>query len=186
MCLRTPRRKSLIPPLKFLNSGGSAPSLASALTDLSHRTGFAPLSGFKYKYYSDGSGDVEGEQIEWNILCRQDKVSDRLICSIYSSELKVLYGASTVPQEVCAANHDFPGRHEVIRIDSLTPVTTSTDRCIRSKEFIADLQRGKKVVVRSVKWPYDENRDSEEKLAGLDDAMQLMQFLRANLARIKF
>jgi hypothetical protein len=151
-----------------------------------YRTGIAPLSGFKYVYYADGSGDVEGEHIKWDIRCLKDKISDKRKCSVNGRELVVLYGQNAVPQAVCASSHDFPGRHAVIRIDSLTPTTTPTDGCIRSKDFIAELQRGKTVVVRFVKWPYDENRDSEETLAGLDDAMQLAQFLQTNLDQIKF
>lgn len=159
--------------------------------DLTSRTGVAPISGFNYHYFADGTGSVDSndegfDHISWDIDCRKDKMTDRRKCVVSGPQLAVVYGESVAPQAVCAFKHDFPGRHGAIRIDNSPPVATSPDGCIRSKNLIAELQKGKKAAVRIVKWPYDENRDSEQSLAGLDDAMQLAQFLHANLDHLQF
>ncbi len=150
------------------------------------RQGITP-SGSTYRYYSDGSGSVTNGAASWSLSCKVDKISDQKKCEItnHHADLFINYGSSPSPRWICSIQHDFPGRTGAIRVDGNKAMTTDTDGCVpgsRISQFLA----GKSVTVRSVKWPYDYDRDSTGPLTGLKDAMDLVTHIRANISNISF
>ncbi len=150
------------------------------------RKGKTP-SGSTYSYYSDGSGSLTNGAASWSFSCKTDKINDQKKCEITNrhADLFINYGSSPSPRWICSLQHDFPGRTGAIRVDSNPAMTTDTDGCVPGTR-IAQLVSGNSITIRSVKWPYDYDRDSTGPLTGLKDVMDLVSYIRSNISKISF
>jgi hypothetical protein len=124
--------------------------------------------GANYRFFRDGSGRVYFEGIddkEWSIRCETDKITDKRRCFLtnYEAGIFVRYTGQGKPRSACVYQHDFPGRVGALRVDGNKPITTNVEGCISGSNlnrFLAQMRTGSTTVARSVRWPYDFNKDT--------------------------
>lgn len=154
---------------------------------VSHRGRIEEI-GARYDLFSDGSGSVYFEGIddrEWKTRCETDKITDARRCFLedYEAGIFVMYTGLGKPRTACVYQHDFPGRVGALRVDENKPITTNVNGCIRGSNldrFLAQMRNGSTTVARSVRWPYDYNRDVTSNDAPLFRYAEELLFFRIN------
>jgi hypothetical protein len=144
--------------------------------------------GFVYTIYSNGNGGIDGYGEVWSVHCQVDAMTDQQNCNIASltnTAIFLYFGASDYPTAACVIGHDFPGRQGAIRVENHPARATDGQGCVDSS-IVTELTSSMQVRTRAVKWPNDFPVDRQGTLAGLNQAIALVRYIRANLGKMNF
>lgn len=154
-------------------------------------------NGVKYRYYTDGSGSLDGEpgrgldeltadslDRKWSVKCTKDAIDDSKTCVLNRGlGLFVFMRADGNLNISVGASHDT-GSDIAIRVDE-NPAYVTAQRAgfndVKTREIIEAIKKGKSVVTR-----YDEfakgRKDATFSTYGFAEAME---FLKWALTQIK-
>lgn len=155
-----------------------------------YRSGISP-SGLWYEYNQEGRGGIglDPKVYKWRFECSVDAMTDVRTCLVISAQNRLLLSVSTRKHAsvlVCVVGHDHPGHNAMIRVDTNKAFASEWRSCFRNRELISQLSEGEGVMVRWYKWPSGRANDTEGRLLGLGEALELAAFLRDNLVNTQF
>lgn len=128
------------------------------------------LDGVPFTIYRDGSGDTAG----WQRTCQQDKMSDARSCFLNKGDL-FIWIDNTGVRYVHVGYEHFPRSTVAIRVDQSKPRVATSDGWSgpAAKSLVKHLLSGESFQTRFMKWPYQSYVESEEKVEGLKQGLDI-------------
>ncbi|MDO9271071.1 MAG: DUF4124 domain-containing protein [Methylobacter sp.] len=168
------------------------PFMQGGIVEISeHKTEKGILNKVHYHFfYTDGSGSFSGTsgntldlmeptKSNWSTGCKKDPITDKKMCHMKMKDLRI-YVFENGGTVVSIGEEHFPGSSVAIRIDSGTPLTTSSNNgsfpLDTSTKIIEQIQSAKSLTTRYMKWPYQSWVDESWEIFGFNETFKYINW----------